>query len=115
MNYALHQLFGPYCMDVVDAQALYDHIHPVILVGQAVEVDCSGVQVFSGPFLSTAFGQLYQDISPEQIDCLLAITHVVPLAQSLLQRVMANAQRYHTDPVYQAAVDHVTLALSEEA
>jgi len=102
-------------MDVADAQVLYDRIHPEILAGNAVEVDCSGVEVFSGPFLSTAFGQLYRDISPEQIDCLLAITHVTSLAQGLLQRVMANARRYYTDPAYRAAVDHVTLALSEEA
>lgn len=113
-SYDVLSLIGENCITLSDGQALYERIFPELARGQAVVLDFAGVKIFASPFFNTAIGQLLKDFSSDTVNELLVISHLIPYAQNILVRVIANARRYYSDLGYRNAVDEVIAGLSKE-
>jgi hypothetical protein len=105
MEIIVKDITGPYAIAPDAGQALYQHIYPALIAGQAAVLDFSEIKVFASPFFNVAIGQLLKDLSPEQLNQRLKIEQLNDQGQSVLARVVENAKRYYSDPNYQCAVD----------
>jgi hypothetical protein len=107
MKYNIHEITGQYAISPNKGQKLYDLISPLLLSGQVIEIDFSGVKIFATAFFNVATGQLLQDFSRDDLNRQIRITGLNDDGQHILQRVMDNAEHYYTDAGYQRAVDNV--------
>jgi hypothetical protein len=114
MRVEAQQLIGENALTARDGQAIYAQIYPELAAGHPVELDFEGVHTFSTPFFNTAIGQLYKDLYSEQLSRLLIISNLAPYARGSLNRVIANAKRYYSEPNFKAAMDKVMSDLSQE-
>ncbi|WP_138496917.1 STAS-like domain-containing protein [Nostoc sp. PA-18-2419] len=105
MVYKIYDIVGEYAITADGGQKLYDQIHPLLLAGEPVELDFTGVKVFASPFVNFAFGQLLKDIPAEKLNQLVEFTSLNADGWDVLEHVMANAKRYYSDEKYRAAVD----------
>ena len=107
MTCNIYDIVGEYAITADGGQKVYDQIHPELLAGNAVELDFTGVKVFASPFFNFAIGQLLKDIAADNLNAKLKFTALNNNGQNVLERVIANAKRYYSDPRYQEAVDTV--------
>ncbi|MBE9102332.1 STAS-like domain-containing protein [Vacuolonema iberomarrocanum] len=107
MNYKIYDIAGEYATDADSGQRLYDLIHPQLRDGNTVGLDFSEVNVFASAFFNFAIGQLLKDISSDQLNKQLKITHLSPNGLTILKRVIDNAKDYYSDAHYQQAVETV--------
>ncbi|MEH2398292.1 MAG: STAS-like domain-containing protein [Nostoc sp.] len=107
MVYKIYDIVGEYAITADGGQKLYDQIHPLLLAGEPVELDFTGVKVFASPFVNFAFGQLLKDIPAEKLNQLVEFTSLNADGYDVLEHVMANAKRYYSDEKYRTAVDTV--------
>ncbi|MEH2179102.1 STAS-like domain-containing protein [Nostoc sp.] len=105
MVYKIYDIVGEYAITADGGQKLYDQIHPLLLAGEPVELDFTGVKVFTSPFVNFGFGQLLKDISAEKLNQLVEFTSLNADGYDVLEHVMANAKRYYSDEKYRTAVD----------
>jgi hypothetical protein len=103
---------GENCITVEDGEQVYQIIHPEIFNKHDVTLDFNGVEVFASPFFNAAIGQLLRDIQLEQIQTYLHITGLSDHGNHILKRVLANAQKYYSNPHFKNAVEKV---LAEQA
>ncbi len=76
-------------------QELYEYIHLFMLQEEAVVIDFAGIDVITATFLNTAFGQLYRDLSSEQLRQQVQLVNMPGYQLKLLKRVTANARRFY--------------------
>ncbi|MEH2394073.1 MAG: STAS-like domain-containing protein [Nostoc sp.] len=107
MVYKIYDIVGEYAITADGGQKLYDQIHPLLLAGEPVELDFTGVKVFASPFVNFAFGQLLKDIPADKLNQLVEFTSLNADGWDVLEHVMANAKRYYSDEKYRTAVDTV--------
>ena len=107
MTYKIYNIVGEYAITVDGGQKVYDQIYPELVAGNPVELDFTGVKVFASPFFNFAIGQLLKDIAADNLNRLLSFNFLNDNGQNLLERVIANAKHYYSDPHYQKAVDAV--------
>ncbi|WP_375473103.1 STAS-like domain-containing protein [uncultured Nostoc sp.] len=107
MVYKIYDIVEEYAITADGGQKLYDQIHPLLLAGEPVELDFTGVKVFASPFVNFAFGQLLKDIPAEKLNQLVEFTSLNADGWDVLEHVMANAKRYYSDEKYRTAVDTV--------
>lgn len=62
------EVIGEYAIAADSGQKLYDQIHPELLDGKSVELDFSGVEIFTSAFFNFAIGQLLRDISTDDLN-----------------------------------------------
>ncbi|MEH2068843.1 MAG: STAS-like domain-containing protein [Nostoc sp.] len=105
MVYKIYDIVGEYAITADGGQKLYDQIHPLLLAGEPVELDFTGVKVFASPFVNFAFGQLLKDIPADKLNQLVEFTSLNADGYDVLEHVMANAKRYYSDEKYRTAVD----------
>jgi hypothetical protein len=113
-RYVIRDLVGENCITLDDGQTIYDLIHPRLQAGHSVELDFEGVKIVVSPFLNAAIGQLLRDLSPDDLNAHLKITNLSVLARPVLQRVIANAKEYYSDPAVRKAVDEVMGEIAAE-
>ncbi|MEH2252618.1 STAS-like domain-containing protein [Nostoc sp.] len=107
MVYKIYDIVGEYAITADGGQKLYEQIHPLLLAGEPVELDFTGVKVFASPFVNFALGQLLKDIPAEKLNQLVEFTSLNADGYDVLEHVMANAKRYYSDEKYRTAVDTV--------
>lgn len=104
-------LIGKYCMSVENGQIVYYLIYPKLLANQPVNLDFTGVDICTSPFLSIAIGQLLKDISPEKLDHLLTVSNLNTVWEQTRQQVMETCKQYYADPEFRSRVDKVRYEL----
>ncbi|MEH2004832.1 STAS-like domain-containing protein [Nostoc sp.] len=112
MAYKIFDVVGKYAISVESGQKVYDQIHPVLLSGNPVELDFTGVQVFASPFFNLAIGHLLKDIPADNLNRLVEFTAISSEGWNVLERVIANAKHYYSDEQFRNAVD---AAITEQA
>jgi hypothetical protein len=101
------EITGQYAISAEGGQKLYDLIHSVLLPDRPVELDFTGVKVFSSPFFNHAIGQLLKDFSVDDLNRLVRIVSLTANGQLVLERAIDNAKRYYADSQYKQALDRV--------
>lgn len=114
MTIEMLPLIGKIAVTMEKGQRIYDEIHPLLLQGESVTADFTGVEVYASSCLNAAFGQLYNDLSSDALRTRLTIIGMPPYAVNMLRRVNANARRYYAEPRYQQAVDSVLTDMARE-
>ncbi|MEH1844722.1 MAG: STAS-like domain-containing protein [Nostoc sp.] len=107
MAYKIFDLVGKYAISAESGQKVYHQIHPVLLSGNPVELDFTGVQVFASPFFNFAIGHLLKDIPADNLNRLVEFTAINSEGWNVLERVIANAKHYYSDEQFRNAVDAV--------
>ncbi len=107
MTYKIYDIVGEYAITADGGQKVYNQIHSKLHRGDSVELDFTGVKVFASPFFNFAIGQLLKDIAADDLNRLLNFTALNENGLNVLERVIANAKRYYSDPQYREAVDTV--------
>lgn len=107
MMYKIYDITGEDAIAADSGQKVYDLIHPQLLAGASVELDFTGVEVFTSLFFNFAIGQLLKDLSPDLLNKRLQMTALNPNGRNILTRIIENAKHYYSDPQYREAVDTV--------
>lgn len=115
MRVTIKDMIGPRCIVKEDGQRVYDSIHDTLKKGEPVTLDFSGITQFASPFFNFAIGQLLKDISVEDLRRLLQIENLEPTGKLVVERVIENASRYHTDVDYRKIVDSILEQQAKEA
>ena len=115
MKVTIRESVGPRCIIKEDGQRVYDAIHPVLKRGEPVTLDFQGVTQFASPFFNFAVGQLLRDIDVESVKRLLQIENLVPDGRRVVDRVIENAGKYHTDVDYRKIVDAILQQQAKES
>ena len=103
----VREITGAYAISADNGQQLYDQIHGALLETRSVELDFSGVSVFTSAFFNFAIGQLLKDISAEDLNRCLIITALDQNGEPILRHTITNAKRYYSDLQYQEAINTV--------
>jgi hypothetical protein len=107
MKIIIKDMIGPRCIIKEDGQKIFDEIHALLKNGQTVILDFAGVSQFASPFFNFAIGQLLKDIRVEDLRRLLQVENLNGTGKLVVQRVIENAARYHSDVDYQKIVDDI--------
>lgn len=106
-------IVGEVCMTREDGQKLHDHYRGMLNSGDVVKLDFAGTTTFVSAFFNTAVGQLLRDYTREQLNTRLLFANVPAAAVRPLERSIAQAERYYSDPKYRAALEQVQAERSE--
>jgi hypothetical protein len=115
MELRIQDLIGARCITKDDGQRIYDAIQVALKGGEPVTLDFAGVTQFASPFFNFAIGQLLKDVPIGDLKSLLSIKNLVPDGRLVVDRVIENASRYHSDLNYQKIVDSILNQQAEEA
>ena len=115
MHLTIKDIIGPRCIVKEDGQRVYDRIHDTLKKKEPVTLDFSGVTQFASPFFNFAIGQLLKDIEEDDLRRLLQIENLDPPGRLVVERVIENASRYHTDVDYRKIVDDILGQQAREA
>ena len=107
MIVTIKDMIGQRCIVKEDGQRVYNAIHNVLKQGEAVVLNFEGVSQFASPFFNFAIGQLLKDIKEDDLRRRLQIENLTPTGRLVVERVIENASRYHTDVDYQKIVDSI--------
>jgi hypothetical protein len=107
MAYKIFDLVGKYAISAESGQKVYDQIYPALIAGNPVELDFTGVHVFTSPFFNFAIGHLLKDIPADNLNQLVEFKSVSSDGWNVLERVIANAKHYYSDEQFRNAVDVV--------
>lgn len=107
MRVKINDMIGPRCIVKEDGQRVYDAIHDTLVKGSIVTLDFEGVSQFASPFFNFAIGQLLKDIKESDLRYLLHIENLNQTGKLVVERVIENASRYHTDVDYRKIVDDI--------
>ena len=107
MKMTLKEMISPRCIIREDGQKVYDAIYPLLQRGEAVTLNFTGVSQFASPFFNFAIGQLLKDIREEDLRRLLQIENLDPTGRLVVERVIDDAGRYHTNVGYRNIVDAI--------
>ncbi|MBH8562770.1 STAS-like domain-containing protein [Nostoc sp. CENA67] len=107
MVYKIFNIVGEYAITAESGQNVYDQIHPVLLAGNSVELDFTGVKVFASLFFNFAIGQLLKDIPADKLNQQVEFIGISSDGWNVLERVITNAKHYYSDERFRNAVDTV--------
>ncbi|MBF0537927.1 MAG: STAS-like domain-containing protein [Nitrospirae bacterium] len=114
MKIDIYKEIGEICITMQDGQKIFDQIHPVLLVGNAVELNFENVILCAPLFFNTAIGRLLEDIKPENIDCLVKIKNINSISSTAFKHSIEHAKEYYGNPEIRKAVDEVLLQQAED-
>lgn len=115
MRITVKDMIGPRCIIQEDGQRIYEAIHAPLLNGKSVVLDFEGVRQFASPFFNVAIGQLLKDIKPDTLRSLLSFEKLTSTGRMVVERVIENASRYHTEVDYRKIVDSILEKQSKES
>jgi hypothetical protein len=98
---------GENCITTDDGQALYDLIHPLLLAGEAIELDFTGVEVCASPFFNFSIGQLLKDLSKDRLNQLLTVSCLHSSGMKTLKVVIENSKQYYSSDSVRQSIDGV--------
>jgi hypothetical protein len=77
------------------ATPIFEQVHAALHQGQDVILNFDGVDVVCGPFLNVLFGQLYKDLSSEQLRAHLHVHGMKPWQIQVLNIVCESARGHY--------------------
>lgn len=102
MHIKVKELVGENAMTLDDGEAIYSRIHAPLTLGETVELDFDGVQVFASPFFNAGIGRLLGgDLTTEMLNSRLKFDHLSVFGARVLRRVIENAKDYYAAPAEQ--------------
>jgi hypothetical protein len=96
MKIMVYDVIGQYGVTLDQGQKLYDLIHPILLAGEAVELDFQKMTHFAAPFINMGIGELLRDIPREDLDCLLTISNLGFPWINTLRRMIENKTEFYS-------------------
>ncbi len=115
MRLFIRDQIGPRCIIKEDGQKIYNAIHGALRDGETVTLDFEGVSQFASPFFNFAIGQLLKDIDKVDLERLLRNEHLNETGKLVVERVIENAARYHSDKDYRKIVDDILEQQAKES
>jgi hypothetical protein len=115
MKLTIRDLIGPRCIIKEDGQRVYNAMHDALIRGETVALDFTGVSQFASPFFNFAIGQLLKDIKEEDLRSLLQIENLNETGTMVVERVIENAAKYHSDKDYRKIVDDILEQQAKES
>ncbi|MGO4503259.1 MULTISPECIES: STAS-like domain-containing protein [unclassified Dyella] len=97
MKISVINIAGRNAVSSKDGEALYNLIMHNIADGH-IELDFSGVEVFSTPFFNLGIGRLLARLSTDELNKKLEFQHLSPLGFQTLRRVIDNAKKHYAAP-----------------
>mgnify|MGYP006351889375 CR=1 FL=1 len=99
MHIKVKELVGENAMTLDDGEAIYSRIHAPLTLGETVELDFDGVQVFASPFFNAGIGRLLGgDLTTEMLNSRLKFDHLSVFGARVLRRVIEDAKDYCAAP-----------------
>ena len=114
MRIEVLDLIGEDCITMEDGQKVYDIVFPALKQNQKIELNFSGVEVFSSPFFNVAIGRLLKDFNRDSLNGLLSFKEITPEGLALLKLVIKNSTQYYSDEQYRKAHDTILSNPMEE-
>lgn len=100
---------SPLCVSSADGDLVHTKIAPLLRDGKNVVLSFAQVETLISAFLNAAIGQLYGELTEEQIRARLSVRDMTQEDLALLKRVVENAKAYFRDPQrFKQAVKEVT-------
>ena len=87
----LVEFIGENCITIDQGAKVFAKIHPLLAVGNAVELEFEGVQVFASPFFNNAIGKLLEDLKPERA-YLTHISHFLGKQEDVEKKLPPNVR-----------------------
>lgn len=116
MQVAVHEYVGENAITRDAGRPLYELIRPALLNGEQVCLDFEGVKVYASPFLNAAIGQLYRDLTSDDLNRRLRLVHMTRAGRDTLKVVIKTAKAAYADGANgQAAQDAVAEELIAES
>lgn len=99
MMISIYEVVGsPLCVASSDGQKVYDRLAVALKEGSAVKLSFRNVTTLTSAFLNAAIGQLYGELTEQQIRDLLKVQDIQQDDLALLKRVVDTAKAYFKDP-----------------
>src|SRR5438309_1524311 len=92
MRLAVHDYVGENAITRKSGQPVYDAIHGPLANGELVCLDFEGIKVYASPFLNVAIGQLYRDLSSDELNSRLKVENMTPAGRDTLRVVINTAK-----------------------
>ncbi len=115
MRIQIKKIIGPRCITKEDGHRIYEKIHDHLKEGWAITLDFQGVSQFASPFFNYAIGQLINDINLEDLKRNLQIENLDSTGEMVINRVIENASKYHSNVNYRKIVDSILELQSQES
>lgn len=116
MQLSVHEYVGENAITRELGRPLYERIRPALLDGDRVCLDFEGVKVYASPFLNAAIGQLYRDLTSDQLNERLKLRNLTRAGCDTLRVVITTAKAAYADRGNcQAVQDAITEELVAEA
>lgn len=97
--------FGPNCISLSEGSTLYLKLIEAMKNGEKTILDFAKVDILATPFLNAAIGQLIKDFPKEKISELIEIKNPPKELGSMLNSVIANAEKfYHGGDAYKKSI-----------
>lgn len=87
-----------FCVASNDGEKVYERLFPILKKGHGVSLSFRNVTVLTSAFLNAAIGQLYGELTEDQITSLLKVEDIESDDLSLIEMVADNAKLYFKDP-----------------
>ena len=105
MKIEVATIAGPNCITAEDGESVFEKVVAGLATPDVVELDFTGVEVYSSPFFNAAIGPLLRDFSPDQLNQRLILLGLSSDGKAVLRRVIKNAREYYTRDSVRALVD----------
>lgn len=98
-----------YGVEAEDGQKVFDLIVKAFEENKRVTLSFRNIEMLTTAFLNTAVGQLYKDLSEEDIRERLSVSDISDSGKIALKRVVETAKLYYKDPeALKRSIDEIT-------
>lgn|SRR5574340_35960 len=95
MKIVAKDIVGKNAISMQSGQLLYEKISKPLIMGEKIEIDFQGVELFASPFFNASIGFLIKDIKVADLQQRLQISNLSPVGRQLLNHVISNAIKYY--------------------
>lgn len=115
MHIKVEELVGKNALTPEDGKLVYEAVRPGLELGETVELDFAGVEVFASPFFNWGIARLVADFDAEKLNTMLCFNHLSAPGDQALRRAIENAKEYFsiTESERQAIDDKVHQAVAQ--
>ncbi|MGJ7708488.1 STAS-like domain-containing protein [Escherichia coli] len=115
MRILIKEFIGPRCILKDDGQKLFEEISKQFLSKEEVTLDFSNVKMFASPFFNYSIGQLFNKFTQDEIRHQLHLENLEVVGNSIIERVVENANRFKSDVDYKKIVDEILEQQAKES
>lgn len=97
MQIRVVDVVGKIAVTAEDGDLLRERVEAVLAHNEPVELDFTGVSIFSSPFFNAAIGRLLEHRSSDELRSVLTEVGLPGDARETMKRVIKNAREYYSD------------------